>query len=137
MKIVRSIVELERLGRDRAANGLFLRTPVAIEIPGLARDDQIRIEQALNRYQTRCGCVEGAIVMMASLVLGIVWVGLSEPQFFSFVFLGQVIGVLVGAFVLGFAGKIAAMAATRVEFARACEKLARAHQGSSMAMAGA
>jgi hypothetical protein len=125
MRVVYSIRELEALGRDRAANGLFERSPISLSISGLEQSHRVRIEQALNRFQSHCGCEVGAFVFLAAVVFGGVRIALASPNLLSIGFVLDVAGALLAAFAVGFLAKIAAMAVTRLRFASACFQFAR------------
>ncbi len=124
MRVVHSIRELEALGHDRAANGLLERSPVSLSIPGLEQSHRIRIEQALNRFQSHCGCEAGALVFLVAVVIGGVRIALASPNLLSVGFVLDVAGALLAAFAIGFLAKLAAMAVTRLNFASACTRFA-------------
>ena len=124
MRVVHSIRELEALGHDRAANGLLERSPISLSIPGLEQSHRIRIEQALNRFQSHCGCEAGALVFLMAVVMGGVRISLASPDLLSLGFVLDVAGALLAAFAVGFLAKLAAMAVTRLKFTSACAQFA-------------
>ena len=126
MRIVNSLDDLLRLPRDRYVNGFGARMAVQLEIPTLARHALIRAQRPLNRLQSRCGCVAGAIAMLASLFVGTAQVYSRNAGTLSWHAVAQVGAVLLVAFVLGFAVKMITLAATRWQFARECRVQHRA-----------
>ena len=126
MRIVNSLDDLLRLPRDRYVNGFGVRTAVQLEIPTLARHALIRAQRPLNRLQSRCGCVAGAIAMLASLAIGAVQVYIRNAGTLSWHAATQFAVALLAAFVFGFAVKMITLAATRWQFARECRVQYRA-----------
>jgi hypothetical protein len=115
--------DLEALPGDRYVNGLLVRDRVAFEIPNLARRDQIRWENLLNRYQLRCGCVAGAVCLLITLMAGGVYLVSTTDTVFSLEFLGHAVLIFLAAVIFGFLGKLVALEITRIQFARACGRL--------------
>lgn len=122
MRIVCSIDELLRLPLDRRVNGLGPREPLQLEIPQLMRRDQIRAQSRLNRLQSRCGCLAGALALVASLAFGALYVHASSGGAFSWRLAWQSLLALLGAFVIGFIAKMLTLAITRWQFARECRR---------------
>jgi hypothetical protein len=126
MRIVSSLDQLAALPRDRTVNGFGSRTPLRLEIPAVARHSLLRTERALNRLQSRCGCMTGAIVTLVALGAGAVDLARSGALAWSWDLPGRVLLVLAGAFLLGLMAKILTLAVTRWQFACACRVHARA-----------
>ena len=126
MRIICSIEELLQLPRDRRVNGMGPREPIQLEIPGLARRDQIRVQQRLNRLQSRCGCATGAVMLLASVVVGGLRVYGRYGAAPSWSLLWESLAVLVAAFVIGFVSKMGVLAVTRWQFAYECRVQSRA-----------
>lgn len=122
MRVVLSIGELRDLPRDGRVNGRGAREPIAFDIPGLARHDQIRAERTLNRYQSRCGCGAGAACFLAALCGGGAYLASTGHVALSLGFLAQVIAALIAALALGLAGKLVTLEVTRLQFAGACRR---------------
>jgi len=120
MRIVSSLDQLANLPRDRTVNGFGSRTPLRLEIPAVARHSLLRAERALNRLQSRCGCMAGAIVTLIALGAGAVDLVRSGALAWSWDLPVRALLVLAGAFLLGLMAKIFTLAATRWQFARAC-----------------
>jgi hypothetical protein len=126
LRIVNSLDDLLRLPRDRYVNGFGARMAVQLEIPTLARHALIRAQRPLNRLQSRCGCVAGAIAMLASLAIGSAQVYISNAGTLSWHAVTQFSAVLLAAFVFGFAAKMITLIATRWQFAHECRVQYRA-----------
>jgi hypothetical protein len=107
-------------------NGFGARMAVQLEIPEISRHSLINAQRPLNRLQSRCGCVAGAIAMLATLAVGTSSVYAQNAETLSWRVLPQAGAVLLAAFVIGFAAKMATLAATRWQFARACRAQHRA-----------
>jgi hypothetical protein len=120
LRVIRSIDELLLLPSDRRVNGMGPREPIQLEIPGLARHAQIRAQQRLNRLQSRCGCVAGAVAMLASVALGALRVYTRHAGPPSWNLLWESLAVLVAAFTIGFVAKMSVLAVTRWQFAYEC-----------------
>jgi uncharacterized integral membrane protein len=120
MRVVNSLDELLRLPRDRRVNGFGAREPLQLEIPTLARAALIRAQGALNDLQERCGCLAGAAAMFVVLVFGVIEVFQRNVSLLAWRAISELGIVLVAAFVLGFVGKMAALAITRWQFAHRC-----------------
>ena len=129
MRIVRSLDDLLRLPRDRCVNGFGARMAVQLEILEVSRHSLINAQRLLNRLQSRCGCVAGAIAMLATLAVGASYVYAQNAETLSWRMLPQAGAVLLAAFVVGFAAKMATLATTRWQFARACRTQHRALSG--------
>jgi len=126
MRIVNSLDDLLRLPRDRYVNGFSARMAVRLEIPKVSRHSLIKAQRMLNRLQSRCGCVAGAIALLATLAVGASYVYAQNAETLSWRVLPQAGAVLLAAFVTGFAAKVATLAATRWQFACACRAQHRA-----------
>ena len=126
MRIVSSLDQLVALPRDRSVNGYGARTPLRLEIPAVTRHSLLRAERALNRLQSRCGCMAGAIVTLIALGAGAIDLVRSVALAWSWDLPIRALLVLAGAFLLGLAAKLLTLAATRWQFARACRVHARA-----------
>jgi hypothetical protein len=131
MRIVSSLEQLAALPCDRAVNGFGPRTRLRLEIPAASRQSLLRAERALNRLQSRCGCVAGGIATLSVLAAGIaaLFLGdtfLDDTLVWSWRLPARVLLILVGAFALGLAAKFLTLAATRWQFARACRVQHRA-----------
>jgi hypothetical protein len=120
LKIVTSVDELLRLPRDRRINGMGPRQPIQLQIPSLSQHSQIRAQALLSRFQSRCGCAAGALVMLVSLVVGIMQVYDRNGVALSWPVLWESAVVLLAAFVIGFVAKMLTLAFTRWQFAREC-----------------
>lgn len=83
MRIVSSLDDLLRLPRDRYVNGFGARMVVQLEIPGFARHVLLHAQRSLNRLQSRCGCMAGAIAMLVTLTSGAVQVYSQNAATFS------------------------------------------------------
>lgn len=68
----------------------------------------------------------GAIAMLATLAVGASYVYAQNAETLSWRMLPQAGAVLLAAFVIGFAAKMATLATTRWQFARACRAQHRA-----------
>lgn len=126
MRIVSSLEQLAALPRDRRVNGYASRTRLRLEIPAVARHSLLRAETALNRLQSRCGCMAGAIATLAALGAGTFVLLREDALAWSWRFPAQLLLIVVGAFVLGLLAKFLALATTRWQFARACRAQHRA-----------
>jgi hypothetical protein len=126
MRIVSSLDQLAALPRDRSVNGYGARTPLRLEIPAVTRHSLLRVERALNRLQSRCGCMAGAIVTLIALGAGAIDLVRSGALAWSWDLPIRGLLVLAGAFLLGLAAKFATLAATRWQFTRACRLHVRA-----------
>ena len=120
MRIVSSLEELLHLPRDRYVNGFGARMAVQLEIPGISRHALIHPQQRLNRLQLRCGCLAGAMALLATLAAGATYVYTQNASLISWHVLSQTGAVLLAAFVIGFVAKMAALTVTRWQFAHAC-----------------
>ena len=125
MRIVSSLEQLAALPRDRRVNGYASRTRLRLEIPAVARHALLRAETALNRLQSRCGCMAGAIATMAALGAGTFALLREDALVWSWRFPARLLLVVAGAFVLGLLVKFLALAATRWQFAYACRAQCR------------
>jgi hypothetical protein len=126
LRIVNSLDDLLHLPRDRYVNGYGARMTVQLEIPALSRHALIRAQRLLNRLQSRCGCVAGAIAMLASLAIGTAQVYIRNAGTLSWHVVTQTAAVLLVAFVFGFAVKMITLIATRWQFAHECRVQYRA-----------
>ena len=126
MRIVSSLDQLAALPRDRTVNGFGSRTPLRLEIPAVARHSLLRTERALNRLQSRCGCMAGAIATLIAIGTGAVDLFRSGALAWSWDLPVRVLLVLTAAFLLGLAAKFVTLMATRWQFARACRFHVRA-----------
>lgn len=125
MRVVSSLEQLAMLPRDRAVNGYGPRTPLRLDIPLVARHALLRAEHALNRLQSRCGCMAGGLAALAALGAGgtaLVVAGLG----WSWRLPLQLAGLIAAALAAGMAAKWLVLAATRWQFARACRTQHRA-----------
>ncbi len=120
--VIQSADDLRRLARDPRVNGLFLRNALAVRVPGMTLRDQLRLERALNRYQSRCGCTAAAACFLTVLVAGGMYAATANGGLLSFGFLRDAAAVLVAAFALGFVAKLVALQVTRWQFAAACRR---------------
>jgi hypothetical protein len=125
MIVVARISDLRALGQNRSVNGLLSREPITLALPDIDDTRRVLAAEALNRFQSRCGCEAGAAVTLAALAGGLWLAARVSPQPLSFVFVFNVALALVSAFVIGLIAKLAAMAMTRLEFSRFCRLLAR------------
>jgi hypothetical protein len=137
MAVLRSIDDLELLPRDTRVNGLVRRERIAFDISQFGRREQLRWEESLNRYQSRCGCVAGAVCLLVTLVAAGSYIATNTATLFSPEFLGNVVLVLLLSIAAGVAGKFAALEITRFQFARAClrvrrEIVARQNEGRAL-----
>lgn len=123
--IVRSIDDLRRLPSNRRANGFQARERIRVEIVTLPTCEKIHVESRLNRYQSRCGCTTGALVLVATIGFGAIKLVLSAQPVFSLQFFVHIVIVLVAAFFLGLTGKLVSLAATRMAFTCACSQLSK------------
>jgi hypothetical protein len=126
MRIVSSLDQLAALPRDRSVNGYGARTPLRLEIPAVTRHSLLRAERALNRLQSRCGCMAGAIATLIAIGAGAVDLFRGDALAWSWDLPARVLLLLTAAFLLGLAAKIFTLAATRWQFARACRLHVRA-----------
>jgi hypothetical protein len=131
MRIVSSLDQLAALPRDRTVNGFGSRMPLRLEIPAVARHSLLRSERALNRLQSRCGCMAGAIATLTALGAGAVDLFRSGAPAWSWDLPARVLLVLAAAFLLGLAAKLVTLVATRWQFARACRLHVRALAGDA------
>jgi hypothetical protein len=131
MKIVSSVDDLLNLPRDRRVNGMGPREPLQLNIPNLRRCDQIHAQSRLNRLQSRCGCMVGALALLASLVAGALHIYASGDATLSWRFAWLSLVTLFGAFVIGFVAKMLTLAVTRWQFARECRTQYLALSGQS------
>lgn len=125
MRTVRSIGDLGALPRDPLVNGFAGRPKLRVDIPDLPLSLRLELERRLNRYQDMCGCATGAAVFLVTLIAGGVSIFAKKQALLSFAFLGDAVGVFGLAFLLGFIGKFASMAATRMQFAAACGRMTK------------
>ena len=130
--VIRSADDLRRLARDPRVNGHFWRGQLAVRVPGLSLHDQLRMERALNRYQTRCGCTTAAICFLTILVAGSVHAASVNGALFSLGFLKGAATAFMAAFVCGFLAKLMALQVTRRQFAAACRRCERELPNSSV-----
>jgi hypothetical protein len=126
MRIVSSLDQLANLPRDRTVNGFGSRAPLRLEIPAVTRHSLLRAERALNRLQSRCGCMAGAIATLIAIGAGTFDLFRSGSLAWSWDLPVRVLLVLTAAFLLGLAAKFVTLVATRWQFARACHVHVRA-----------
>jgi hypothetical protein len=122
-RIIRSIHDLKGLPSERRVNGLGMRDSIAFNIPDVARCDQIRLERALNRYQSRCGCGAGAVCFLAALGAGGMYIARATTAVFAIELVAHAVALLLAAFLIGLIGKIVALEITRFQFTGACRRI--------------
>jgi hypothetical protein len=124
MTIVRHARDLDDLPEDPRVNGLLCRDEVRFDIPDVSRHQQMRFQTWLNRYQARCGCVAATVCFLMALGAGIAWL-LELESFLSWQFVQALSLVLLGVCLATGAGKLSAMAVTRLQFRHACRTIRR------------
>lgn len=122
MRVINSLDELLRLPRDPRVNGFGARVPLRLEIPELTRHGLLRTQGTLNRLQSRCGCLAGALATLATLIAGITWLWRRDIDWLSWAALRGFALTFAAAFVAGLIAKFATLAITRWQFARRCRK---------------
>lgn len=122
MRVINSLDELLRLPRDPRVNGFGVRVPLRLEIPELTRHALLRAQGALNRLQSRCGCLAGALATLATLALGVRWLWRSELDWTSWAAVRALGLLVVAAFIAGFIGKFTTLVITRWQFAHRCRR---------------
>lgn len=120
MRVIHSLDELLHLSRDPRVNGLGMRAPVRLEIPGLSRHALIRAQESLNALRSRCGCISGSVVTIATLITGgvFVWRGFIPGLWLPT--LRDAFVVVVASFFAGLLAKLATLVFTRWQFAFRC-----------------
>lgn len=122
MRIVHTLDELLELPRDERVNGFGRREALQLEIPTLTVHALTDAQDALNSLQERGGSLAAAGIMLLALITGVINVFMRNPSIFSGRALLELAAVLVISFGLGAAGKMAALAFTRWQFARRCRE---------------
>jgi hypothetical protein len=120
LTLVRSLDQLLLLPRDPRVNGFGPRSPVRIGISGLSPPERVRAERALNRLQSRCGCVAGGVTSLAAVTLGIAHVYWQAPPLLGWATVRQMIVVLALSIAAGLLAKLMTLLVIRVEFEREC-----------------
>jgi hypothetical protein len=123
MRTVHTLDELLMLPRDHLVNGFRARAGVRLEIPGLERAAQVRAQESLNELQENNGALAGAFCMLATLIYGIVQVIQRHDSLLTWRGAGELLAVMVVAFLFGFAARFVAAIGTRLQFARRCRLL--------------
>lgn len=117
--IIHSLDQLLELPRNGSVNGLNSRSRVRVLVKDLPAPERLRAERALNRLQSRCGCVAAGLAMLAVTTLGIArWYpahGMLSGE--GARLLGKVFILGIGA---GMIAKLATLLVTRVQFDREC-----------------
>lgn len=122
MRAVHSLEELLRLPRDGRVNGLALRTPVRLDIPGLTRHAQNSAQASLNALQSRCGCLAAGITTLAVLIAGLYLTVQRNPSLPSWHAFTDAASTLAAAFAAGLVAKLATLLFTRWQFALLCRR---------------
>ena len=132
MRTVSSLEQLAALPRDRGVNGFGPRMPLRLDIPCIARHALLRAERALNRLQSRCGCMAGGLAALATLgINGAVLFG--DGIEWSWRLPLRAALLFAAAFAAGLVAKLLVLAATRWQFARACRVQHRALRRAAFA----
>ncbi len=122
MRVINSLDELLRLPRDPRVNGFGARAALRLEIPELTRHALLRAQGTLNRLQSRCGCLAGALATLITLGVGVRWLWRSDLDWTSWAAVRALVLLVAAAFIAGFTAKFTTLAITRWQFARRCRR---------------
>ncbi len=120
LTLVRSLDQLLLLPLDPGVNGFGPRSPVRIAIAAVPPPERLRAERALNRFQSRCGCLAGGLTSLGVVTSGLALIYWQAPMLAGWATTLQVIAVLVLGIAAGSLAKLATLLVVRIQFRREC-----------------